>query len=774
MQKVVRFVYETAYGPFVAWCFSALLLFAVYAISPPLGRFGTAMVNMMVIVQVITAIVNITALFKSLVEHQHGRALGQFFLGLAGLFLFGYGLAFAFVVHGVVAHATSSGYAEVRSANMTNETATLEFAVEYRPAHPFLAEYDKCVVFPSGKRIGVCMDTGGAGAFAVYRLPTGEYYLVDGLEHDFIRNDYRVNTTNETVEMMCDETWVKIPDDSLGVTSGGVSTYNSEKHVGITVKTEDGEKSVDDGTPLGDSLKGRVYVGLLYPRGKFEPGDGDPFADIIEPKWNPVKLDGGAVPFTLECKRLKGAHHYRLAFASGARLALDSTSCIGEGGYSLCALEDGRYHLFEAQKKDVLWRNEWRIDAAGEAVEVMFKDHWGKHGDLWVKIPNGATSANGSIGVSGGENGKPICVSIDVNTESGKVTGHDFIPVGDSLSGAKFIGTFLPPDNSPIRTQTVCGDLGHGEESATGLPPEDSDTRNVVRQPSSINVLYWLREQQAEDGGWGDVAGERVAVTSLATLAFLVSGEYPGSNSGNNQFGLSANDHPVAKACGFLSRCDQLKRTDLKRKRPGESSLNLPLAAFALAETYGMTKNPNVKESAQRLLSQVVDCEYDSKDGESRNLTMWSALALRAAKYARIEVDGRDESLERLENALAQFDSATLGYYGDLLRFRTAFRRYAERNDEVAWVEWKKGIRKTFRDSFVETGKTSNGIRLGYCKFPSESPDSTGFGAVADSALVVMKDEIGGNGRRNLPVNDNSPCAVSTNVVDRIAVEVDI
>jgi len=64
---------------------------------------------------------------------------------------------------------------------VANGAGQLEFKVEYRPAHPFLAEYDKCIIFPSGKRIGLWPDTGGAGAFAVYRLPAGEYYLVDGL-----------------------------------------------------------------------------------------------------------------------------------------------------------------------------------------------------------------------------------------------------------------------------------------------------------------------------------------------------------------------------------------------------------------------------------------------------------------------------------------------------------------------------------------------------------------------------------------------------------------
>jgi hypothetical protein len=282
IRKIARFTLKTAFGPFVAWCCTSLLLFAAYALSPPLGKFGTVLVYMMFVVQVVAALVGVAAFIMSLAERQYGRAIWQFFLGLAGLFLVFWGLVFAFVARGVVAHATSSGYGEVRNASVTNETSKLEFAVEYQPTHPFLAEYNKCIVFPSGKRISVCMDTGGAGAFAVYRLPTGEYYLVDGLEHDFIRNDYRVNATNETVEMMCDEVWVKIPDGSLEVTGGGVSTCNGEKHVGITVKTANGEESVDGGTPVGDSLKGRVYVGLLYPSGSFEPGEGDPFANIIQ------------------------------------------------------------------------------------------------------------------------------------------------------------------------------------------------------------------------------------------------------------------------------------------------------------------------------------------------------------------------------------------------------------------------------------------------------------------------------------------------------------
>ena len=286
MKKVARFVFDTAYGPFVAWCCTALLLFASYALSPLLGNFGFAMVRIMYAMLLVAAVVNVAAIIKSLADRQSGRGLFQLLLALAGLLLFFFGFLFSFVACGVVAHAISSGYAEVRSAGVTNESAAVEFAVEYRPAHPFLAEYDKCIVFPSGKRVGINMDTGGAGAFAVYRLPTGEYYLVDGLDCDFARNDYRVNAANETVEIMCEATWINIPDGALAVTGHG--------NMGVIVKMGNGEMALSKGAvPVGDSLKGRVYVGLLYPSGDFEPGTGDPFADIIEPQWKSVKLSGG-------------------------------------------------------------------------------------------------------------------------------------------------------------------------------------------------------------------------------------------------------------------------------------------------------------------------------------------------------------------------------------------------------------------------------------------------------------------------------------------------
>jgi hypothetical protein len=253
----------------------------------------------------------------------------------------------------------------------------------------------------------------------------------------------RVNTKNETVELKHEGGWFVIPEKGYVRGWGGVSNDLA----GFSFDMYSGE-SLDDkgwyvnvkGTSVGDSLKGRVYLGSLHPNGRFVAGTGDPYAGTIEPKWVAVEFDGGSIPFSLECSRWKGSCQYRLAFVSGERIALDFAGSADDR-LSLCRLDDGRYHLFDARRADSSWRKDWRIDATGETVEVMYKDHWGKYGNFWVKIPTGAISI-GAMGIHDGENGGPIKVSIDVNTKKGKVTGHDFIPVGDSLSNEKFIGSF--------------------------------------------------------------------------------------------------------------------------------------------------------------------------------------------------------------------------------------------------------------------------------------------------------------------------------------------
>ena len=264
----------------LAWGCAAVLFLAAVAVSPFLGGADVVVCVAAAVVLAATSIWYVMAFFVTLGERRWKKSAVMFVSGCTGACLLAAGFYFAAMFNFRSALECWEKEEEIpRFADVPGEDGKPAFSVEYVNAHPFLAEYDKTIVFKSGKRIGVCMDTGGAGPFAVYRLPTGEYYLVDGLKHDFIRNDYRVNVANETVEIMAgDKFWIRIPDGTLAVVGRGGDS--------IDIKTADDERKSVEGrlTPVGDSLSRRKYIGLAHPRGEFvKSGDcKDPYAGIIE------------------------------------------------------------------------------------------------------------------------------------------------------------------------------------------------------------------------------------------------------------------------------------------------------------------------------------------------------------------------------------------------------------------------------------------------------------------------------------------------------------
>ena len=291
---LIKFEFGTTLGPFAVWGVASVLfcgcivLQAMEWMRPVivcvrLLWFGASL-------GVFVAFVN------ALVEKRFGTAVLQFFLGLLCLFGFAVCFVFANMAGWSTAHRISTGPNGWAASEMTEQ---IPFSVEYKPAHPFLAEYDKRIVFRSGKRFGVWKDTGGGGPFAVYALGAGEYYLADGVDCDFMRNDYRVNVSNETVEINVDGVWLKIPDGTESIIGQG-SDYS------LTVKTATGEEKTVmalDGKPLRRTLDGRKFLGFICPNGKFEASTDDPFAGEEgrrrmghEIDWKPCKL-GDEVPF---------------------------------------------------------------------------------------------------------------------------------------------------------------------------------------------------------------------------------------------------------------------------------------------------------------------------------------------------------------------------------------------------------------------------------------------------------------------------------------------
>lgn len=370
--QIREFLSRTGLGMFLVWGCAAVLFLAAVAFSPFWGKAGVAVGVAATVVFAGTHLWYVLVFFVTLAKRQWKKSAIMFVSGGVGACLLAVGFGFAIALDfGFALVNWEKGKEKPRLVGVPSEDGKTAFSVEYSNAHPFLAEYDKTIVFKSGKRIGVWMDTGGAGPFAVYRLPTGEYYLVDGLKHSFIRNDYCVNVTNETVEMMTGDTfWIRIPDSTLAVVGGGGNS--------IVVNTADEKyKNVESKFMLvGDSLSRRKYLGLIHPRGEFEKSDDgkDPYVGIIEPKWTAV--DAGAVnlPFTLEWRDNKKGwnRQWRIATASGKHFALYQA-----GDFETCFVYVGapgvyRLHfVFKNGRMSDMFDNEYRIDANSEKVEMI-------------------------------------------------------------------------------------------------------------------------------------------------------------------------------------------------------------------------------------------------------------------------------------------------------------------------------------------------------------------------------------------------------------------
>ena len=106
---------------------------------------------------------------------------------------------------------------------------TLPFTVQYKRAKTMCAEYDKRLLFKSGKCIGLPLDTCGFGPFQVYRLKSGDYCLVDGFDRKSPKSFgdqsrwLRVNIEKETVELKYGIGWFKIPEGGYVHGWGGCS-----------------------------------------------------------------------------------------------------------------------------------------------------------------------------------------------------------------------------------------------------------------------------------------------------------------------------------------------------------------------------------------------------------------------------------------------------------------------------------------------------------------------------------------------------------------------
>lgn len=421
MKKIFKLWLDTFLGPFAVWLAMFCALCATIVLGSLLGAFGRWLFPILLVFLTVATLAVAAAFFRSLWLRRWTRAVCQFLLGILCVPIFVAGCAASGIVGWFVAHDLAPEEASWRSCGTDG---ALPFSVAFRRSHPFLAEYDKRVVFKSGKTVAICMDPGGAGPCAVYRLPSGEYYLVDGLDFDWVRNDYRVNVSNETVEVLHGASWIRIPDETLELVGGSSD--------GIVIRTSDGQKSIEGGVPVGDMLAKRTYLGRIHQDGFFEAasGDGDSYAAAVDPPWTDCPLPSG-VHFSLQRRQFRGSRRNRAVFKSGKGVWVGNDHSAIVGNLALYALSDEQWLLVESPNKKAL-RSDFRIDAVRETVEMRI-------GDSWVRIPDDTADIPSWRG-----NGD--CVEFSIETTDGRditVVQRETIPVAGTLSNCKYLGSIL-------------------------------------------------------------------------------------------------------------------------------------------------------------------------------------------------------------------------------------------------------------------------------------------------------------------------------------------
>lgn len=284
--RFLRLLLDSAWFPSVAWLGGvAVFLGAAIAAAPVrhwCGRWAEDGLGWLALgLVLLLTLAGLVAFVRSLLGRRWGRALVQLLLGAVAVVLAAVGGICADFLAWEVASRTPGGIPWAS----TQGDAPLPFAIECRRAHPFLAEYDKQVAFPSGRRFGLYPDAGGYGDTAVYLLDSGRYAIAEGLRPHMDWYVYRIDPEAESVDFLYKESWFAFPPDTIRLAGWGTSEGSGGERHHVNFDTPSGSIRVTNGVPAGDEFAHRRYLGLVKPGGVFTPSpvgdDGDPWAEVF-------------------------------------------------------------------------------------------------------------------------------------------------------------------------------------------------------------------------------------------------------------------------------------------------------------------------------------------------------------------------------------------------------------------------------------------------------------------------------------------------------------
>ncbi len=220
---------------------------------------------------------------------------------------------------------------------------------------------------------------------------------------------------------------------------------------------------------------------------------------------------------------------------------------------------------------------------------------------------------------------------------------HKLISTDDSPSPAASGSTQSQPTvgvlktPSPIILRGIYREMRNAGKISAALREFGGNRKT---EDAVMRSLRWLKAVQNEDGSWPQ---NKVAMTGLAILAFLAHGETPDNSP---EFGAT-----VQKGIEFLL---SHQREDGLFTIRDANNYSHPIATYALCEAFGMTRNPNVRDAADKALDHIVrgqhpsgGWDYNMRQSERDDTSYmgWCAQALKAAQMADCYHD--PEAIER-------------------------------------------------------------------------------------------------------------------------------
>lgn len=178
----------------------------------------------------------------------------------------------------------------------------------------------------------------------------------------------------------------------------------------------------------------------------------------------------------------------------------------------------------------------------------------------------------------------------------------------------------------------------------------DAETERCV-----MRALRWLKTQQRPDGSWAGHSGS-LNMTGFVVLTYLSRGIKPG---GDPEFGET-----LRKGVEYL----------MKNRHKDA------IALAALAEAYGLSRNPNIREIVEQSLNDLADKMKETiwgphRDGskavEPRDLTKLTfyVMALRSAQLSKFSIPNLQKGLDKLREgflhqANKKYGGFSSAYYG--------------------------------------------------------------------------------------------------------------